>query len=246
MEFQLIRLDRVDSTNDYIRQFDRHGLVVVTEHQTAGRGRQGRSFQSVPGKGLYFSLLLKPRVRAEQVFSITPVAAQAVCDGIEAVTGCRPAIKWINDLIMGDRKICGILTELTLTPRGEVDRVILGVGINVNHEPEDFDEPLRCTAGSLAMATGKCWDREALLSAVLDALDRRLKAWQRGATDLEGYRADCLTLGRQVRVLRGGKSEAAFAEAVDDDFALVVRYADGGREHLSAGEVSVRGEYGYI
>lgn len=246
MERNIIRLNQVDSTNNYIRQFSRHGLVVVADSQTAGRGRQGRNFQSVPGKGLYFSMLLKPQVSVAQVFSLTPLAAQAVCDGIEQVTGHRPGIKWINDLILEGRKICGILTELNLTPEGEVDSIILGVGVNVNQTPEEFDEELRGKAGSLAMATGQSWDREALFTAILNALDLRLEHWLQGDADLEGYRADCLTLSREVWVLRGGKSEAAYAETVDDDFALVVRYPDGRRETLSSGEVSIRGEQGYI
>lgn len=246
MERSIIRLDRVDSTNNYIRQFSQHGLVVVADSQTDGRGRQGRSFQSVPGKGLYFSVLLKPQVSVAQVFSLTPVAAQAVCDGIQTLTGHRPGIKWINDLILEGRKICGILTELTLTSEGEVDSLILGVGVNVNQTLEEFDDQLRDKAGSLVMATGQSWDREALLEAVLNALDTRLEGWLQGDADLEGYRADCLTLGREVRVLRGGESRPAFAETVDDEFALVVRYPDGRREKLSSGEVFIRGREGYL
>lgn len=245
MEHRIIRLEQVDSTNNYIRQFSEDGLVVIADTQTAGRGRQGRSFQSAPKAGIYLSMLLKPKVSLDKLFHLTPIAAQAVCDGIETVTGQRPRIKWINDLLMDDRKICGILTELSLTGEGAVEQVILGIGINVNQCLEDFEASLRSIAGSIAMATGRTWDREALLAAVLQALDGRLEAWARDEVDLMGYRADCATLGRQVRVLRGGGERNAFAEDIDEDFALVVRYEDGSRERINSGEVSVRGLEGY-
>ena len=247
MAHTVIRLKEVASTNSYIRQYSEDGLVVVAEHQTAGRGRRGRTFQSVEGKGLYLSVLLnKPGLTIEQVFSLTPIAAQAVADAVEGISGVRPGIKWINDLILNEGKLCGILTELVLTERGKVSSVILGIGINLNQCREDFDAELRDKAISLAMATGRNWDREQMLEALLDALDRRLEEWLAGRLDLEGYRKDCITLGRDVVVLRGKERREARAEAVDDSFGLVVCYPDGRREVLSSGEVSVRGKNGYI
>lgn len=247
MAHTVIRLDRVDSTNSYIRQFSEDGLVVIADSQTAGRGRQGRSFQSEAGKGIYLSMLLKKTgLKLAQAFSLTPVAAQAVADAIEGVTGVRPGIKWINDLILDERKLCGILTELVLTPEGGVESIILGIGVNVTHTQTEFDEEIRDKAISLAMATGQSWDREALIDAILTALDARLEDWLMGKVDLDGYRRDCVTLGREVRVIRGSKCESAYAETIDDSFALVVRFADGRREHLSSGEVSIRGAHGYI
>lgn len=245
MEHRIIRVDSVPSTNDYIRQFSEGGTIVLADNQTAGRGRQGRDFQSVPGAGIYFSMLLKPNVGLEQVFSFTPIAAQAVCDAIERLTGVRPKIKWINDILMDGRKICGILTELMLTPDGSIDKVILGIGINVNQALEDFAPQLREIAGSIAMATGKRWNREELTTALIDTLDRRIADWEAGDVDVAGYRADCATLGREVKVLRGKNERTGYAENIADDFSLVVRWPDGTTEQISSGEVSVRGLAGY-
>lgn len=245
MEHTIIRVKSVPSTNDYIRQFSEGGTIVLADTQTAGRGRQGRGFQSVPGAGIYFSMLLKPKVDIEQVFSLTPVAAQGVCDAIERLTGVRPKIKWINDILMDGRKICGILTELMLAPDGRVDKVILGIGINVNQKLEDFDASLGDIAGSIAMATGKTWDKEVLTTALIDALDRRIADWEMGNTDVAGYCADCATLGREVSVIRGDCARTGYAETIADDFSLVVRWPDGTRAQISSGEVSVRGLAGY-
>ena len=174
--------------------------------------------------------------------------AVAVCNAVERVCGVRPGIKWPNDVILDGRKLCGILTELELEAETAALRhVVVGVGINLTQTAADFGPEVAPVAVSLAQALGRAPRRAEMAAAVLAALDELYAAFPaERAAWLERYRADCLTLGRTVRLLRAGEEEEAFAEAVDDAFALVVRRADGSREAVSSGEVSVRGLLGYV
>lgn len=247
---KLIFLDETGSTNDDLKRLAQEGVadgtVEIAERQTSGRGRLGRTFQSPAQKGLYLSVLLRPVMQAEKAINFTAVAAVAMCDALEQAIGVRPGIKWTNDLLMGGRKICGILTEMGADHQtGMVDYIVLGIGLNVNELEEEFAPELRSIAGSIAMATGRQWDRAPILGAVLNALDRVYGQWQEGRWSVDCYRADCTTIGKPVRVIRGDEVKYAVAEGVDDAFALVVRYEDGTREHVFTGEVTVRGQSGY-
>ena len=242
----------MDSTNNEIkrRAVDAvpDGLVVLAGEQTGGRGRRGRSFVSPAGKGLYLSALLRPDCPLEQVSALTAWTAVAVCDAVEELGGSRPGIKWPNDVILDGRKLCGILTELELEAETAALRyVVVGLGLNVSQTEADFGPEVAPVAVSLAQALGRAPRRAEAAGAVIAALDRMAADFpHRRAEWLERYRADCLTLGRPVRLLRAGGEEAAVAEAVDESFALVVRRPDGRRETVSSGEVSVRGLLGYV
>ena len=248
----LVCLETVDSTNNEVKRRAlagaADGLAVVAEQQTGGRGRRGRSFVSPAGQGLYLSVLLRPRCPLEEVSALTAWTAVAVCNAVERVCGVRPGIKWPNDVILDGRKLCGILTELELEAESAALRhVVVGVGINLTQTAADFGPEVAPVAVSLAQALGRAPRRAEMAAAVLAALDELYAAFPaERAAWLERYRADCLTLGRTVRLLRAGGEEEAFAEAVDDTFALVVRRADGSREAVSSGEVSVRGLLGYV
>ena len=247
----LICLEEVDSTNNYLKRLAMEGgadgTVAVADAQSAGRGRLGRSFQSPPGTGIYISFLFRPRMEPAKAVNLTAIAAVAICDAIEAACGLRPQIKWTNDLVLEGRKICGILTEMSVEGEtGMLQYIVLGIGVNVNQTLEDFPEELRSIAGSVAMAAGGLQDRGRIAAEIINAVDKMYRDWQNGVWSVERYRADCATLGKQVRVLRGAQSRSAFAEAIDDDFALVVRYEDGTRETVFSGEVSVRGLEGYL
>lgn len=249
---ELVVLEQVDSTNNEVKRRAlagaADGLAVVAEQQTGGRGRRGRSFVSPAGQGLYLSVLLRPRCPLEEVSTLTAWTAVAVCNAVERVCGVRPGIKWPNDVILDGRKLCGILTELELEAETAALRhVVVGVGINLTQTAADFGPEVAPVAVSLAQALGRAPRRAEMAAAVLAALDELYAAFPaERAAWLERYRADCLTLGRTVRLLRAGEEEEAFAEAVDDAFALVVRRADGSREAVSSGEVSVRGLLGYV
>ena len=248
----LMCVETIDSTNTEAKRQAMagapDGLVIVSEEQTGGRGRRGRSFQSPKGKGLYLTALLRPRLDPSQVADITAWVAVAVCDGIEAACGVRPQIKWTNDLVLNGKKLCGILTELGLeSESNDLDYLITGIGINVNHTPEDFDSEVRPIATSLAQELGHPVRRAQLAVEIIRALDRMYAQFPQNKQDyLERYRADCLTVGKQVQLITPASREEAFAVAIDDDFRLVVEYPDGRRATLSAGEVSVRGMYGYV
>ena len=241
----------IDSTNSYLKREAMtgapHGLCAVADTQTAGRGRSGRAFLSAPNCGIYLSILLRPKCPPAACATLTAHAAVAVCQAIQSTCAASPEIKWTNDILLGGKKICGILTELSLEGEtGAVDSVVIGIGINVNNRSADFPPELDGIAGSIRMATGTVADRAALAAAVIRELDAMTEAWSSDPRAwLEPYRALCLTTGKDVRILRGDTETTAFAEAVTDDFALLVRYPDGSREALTGGEVSVRGLLGY-
>ncbi len=211
------------------------GLVVVAEHQTAGRGRLGRTWSAEPGSALLVSVLLRPPLPVDEVTVVLMAAGLAACDGVEAAAGFRPKLKWPNDLVAGDGKLAGLLTESTGDPE---PAVVLGLGLNVTAGayPGDLEQP----ATSCEEAAGHPVDRADLLVALLRALESRYPAvlapGGRAAT-LEAYRADSATLGRRVRVeLTGGEALEGEATAVADDGRLVV--VDRAGEHfVSVGDV---------
>lgn len=246
----LLRLDCVDSTNAEVKrqaaQNAPDGLVVTARRQTAGRGRAGRSFHSPEGCGLYLSALLRPQLPPDAAAHITAWTAVAVCDAIFSVCGVRPQIKWINDLILNEKKLCGILTELLLRD-GRPEGLVVGIGINVNHRPEDFPPELRATATSLSTELGHAVDMEELTRALIVALDRLYADFPAQKDDyLNRYRAQCLTVGRPVRLITPAQTREAIALDIDEDFRLLVELPDGTREAVGAGEASVRGRNGYL
>ncbi|MDO5401140.1 MAG: biotin--[acetyl-CoA-carboxylase] ligase [Eubacteriales bacterium] len=241
----------LDSTNDRLVQLARqgapHGTVLLADRQTGGRGRLGRSFDSPAGMGIYMSILLRPDCGPGELMHLTCATGVAMCDALEKVTGLRPGIKWTNDLVLGKRKLAGILTQLSLTPQGQVDWAIVGVGVNCLQAPADFSPAIQATAGSLAMALGHGVDRGAVAAAMMEGfwslsdslLTRRPELLAR-------YRRDCITIGQDVSLVRGPEVRHGHALDVDDQGALVVEFEDGTREAVNAGEVSVRGMYGYV
>ena len=249
---KLLCLDTVDSTNTECKRRAmagaEEGLVVISDEQTGGRGRLGRTFQSPKGCGLYLSALLRPALPPREVEDFTAWVAVAVCDGIEAACGVRPQIKWTNDIILGGRKLVGILTELGLESESNaLEYLIPGIGINVNHTPGDFTPEIRDMATSLLQQLGHPVRRTGLAVELIRALDRMYAGFPENKAEyLEKYRAGCITPGNQVQLITPAAREEAFAVAIDDDFRLVVEYPDGRRAALSAGEVSVRGMYGYV
>lgn len=223
------------------------GTAVLADCQTAGRGRRGRSFQSPAGKGLFFSILWRPDCAPEELLPLTALSAVAVCRAIQRVTGVRPQIKWPNDLVLGGRKLAGILTEMSLEGEsGHVSHVVVGIGINVHQQPEDFAGEVADIATSLDLSLDGRVCRAQLAAALLEEMDylRRevLFAPERWLAD---YRAACLNIGRTVCLLRGDTRETVQALRIDEQYGLVVRHEDGTEETVRSGEVSVRGLYGY-
>lgn len=244
-------LPEVDSTNDRLKilaaQGTPHGTAVITDHQTGGHGRRGRSFLSPPGVGIYLSMLLRPECPPADLMHLTCAVGVAMCDAIEKAAGFHPGIKWTNDLVCARRKLGGILTELRLDKSGNVDYAIIGIGINCCQQESDFPEEIRTVAGSLSMVTGAPVDRARLAAAELEAL-REMSAGliSRKSEIMAQYRKDCITLGQEVSLVRGEEVRHGLAQDIDGDGALVVRFPDGHTEAVNSGEVSVRGMYGYV
>ena len=245
----IIRLDTVDSTNTYAKQLAKqgapHGTVILADHQTVGRGRLGRSFSSPAGMGIYCSVILRPECRPQALLHLTAMMAEAARRAIAESTGLSPDIKWVNDLVLNGKKICGILTELEATLE-KTDFVVVGVGINCRQAKEDFPPELRETAASLSQAAGRPIDSEAVAAELIrqiflasEALLTAPEPW------MEAYRSHCITLHREVQILGGETVRRGYAEDMDSSGALLIRLADGSLETVASGEVSVRGLYGY-
>lgn len=244
--------ESIDSTNAECTRLSRegatHGTVVVADMQTAGRGRRGRSWESPAGDNLYFSLLLKPKLVPEKAPMLTLVMAVAVAWAIRQITGQNADIKWPNDLVMQGRKVCGILTEMRME-QTRIDHVVIGVGINVRDR--SFSEDLKDKATSLeaACSTETPISRKKLLEAVLKNFEGLYDEFV-AAGDLtaiqDTYNSLLVNRNREVTVLDPQGSYNGIARGITSTGELIVELPDGSRREVFAGEVSVRGIYGYV
>ncbi|MBQ1376567.1 MAG: biotin--[Lachnospiraceae bacterium] len=231
--------ETIDSTNTEARRIaGKEGIkpvLIAASSQSAGRGRMGRSFYSPENTGLYMTLLY-PCKDARNLLSVTSKTAVAVLKGIEAVKpDIHPEIKWVNDLYLNGRKICGILAESVLDPEEQtVKGVIVGIGINLS--TEDFPEDIRETAGSLGDAS---IDRNRLASSVTGFLLEELENLE-DRSYLELYRERSCVIGKEIVFIEDGLKKNACAESINDDAGLVVRLENGDLVTLSSGEISVR------
>lgn len=229
---ELLLLDETDSTNDRAKELARagapHGAAVLARRQTAGRGRMGRSFLSPEG-GLYLSAVLRPELPPDRWPLVTPLAAVAVCRAVERETGVSCAVKWVNDLLLGGKKLCGILCE------SAGGAVVCGVGLNLRPPPGGWPPELRDLATALPVPV----DRAALARAVLHEL-LTLCAALPDTGFLDEYRARSAVPGKAVTVRDPNGDYDAVAEGIDDRAGLVVALPDGTRRTLRAGEISIR------
>ena len=217
------------------------GLCLIAGEQTAGRGRLGRSFYSPRDSGLYMSLLLRPEMQAADATCITACAAVAAAEAIESLAPVDAQIKWVNDIFVNGRKVCGILTEAALDcESGRINYLIVGIGINTHVPKTDYPEELKGVAGP-AFGTEQIPElRCRLAAAVLDRLtgyyeNLLKKDW------FEEYKRRSLVLGKPVMILSAGREpEPATALDIDRDFALIVRTETGEIRRLNSGEVSIR------
>jgi BirA family transcriptional regulator, biotin operon repressor / biotin---[acetyl-CoA-carboxylase] ligase len=234
--------EQTTSTNDVAEKLARDGVkegaVVFAESQTKGRGRLGRKWLSPTRKGLWFSVLLRPDLHPQETTQLTVISATALRRAIKTVTGLSAEIKWPNDVLLGGKKVAGILTEMS----AELDRVrhvILGIGVDANQAAEEFPAELRKTATSLKMASGREISRAELAVEILRELDRdyaRIRAGKFSEVADE-WEAACATIGRNVTVHVGERHFRGHAESLDDDGALRIRTEHGHLERVIGGDV---------
>lgn len=237
-----------DSTNlrakELVRDGAEHGTVVVADSQTAGRGRRGRIWESEDTGALYMSLILRPKCQPESVSAITLVAALAVSEAISKLTGMECRIKWPNDIVCEGKKVCGILTEMSLNGRS-IESVIVGIGVNVNNTC--FSDELQEKATSLHILSHRRWKKEDIEKEILVQLEYYYTIFSRtwDMRDLtEVYHDRLLNRNKQVQVLEEN-SYTGMAFGIDMTGALLVQTENGIRK-VAHGEVSVRGLYGYV
>ena len=232
------------STNDIVEKLARdgvkEGVVVFAESQTRGRGRLGRKWVSPARQGLWFSVLLRPRLQPQEVTRITIAAAIALVRALDSTAGVRAEVKWPNDILLRGKKVAGVLTEMS-AELDSVKQVILGIGVDVNQSAGDFPAELRRLATSLRLETGRSLLRAELATAILRELDRdyaRLADGQFEAVADE-WEARCTTLGREVIIQVGDRRLQGRAESLDTDGALLLRTQHGHLERIIGGDVSV-------
>lgn len=238
----LLWLKTVDSTNTFLKkaaaQGAAHKTVVIADCQSAGRGRMGRVFQSTAGQGIYLSLLLRPDVPPEELLAVTGMAAVAVCRAIRRCCHAPVRIKWVNDILLHGRKLCGILAESVIV--GDRICLVIGVGINVSQTREDFTPEVARLATSLAME-GYTLSREALSAALVEELFRLADEMVDIKTNwIDEYRAACVNPGREARLVWSETEETVQVLDVDGRFGLVVRRENGAVDVIRTGEVSLR------
>ncbi len=239
---ELIVFDELDSTNRYLKELAEdgapEGTVVIADAQRKGRGRLGRSFFSPEGTGIYMSVLLRPEIELEQSVRITSMAAVAVAEAVEAVSGLSAQIKWVNDIFINKKKTCGILVEAGIDAQAQkLKYAVLGIGINVGRM--EFPKELESIATSISNECGMPVSREILVAETVKHLFQWYPSIQDGSFLAESKRRSVL-LGKEIRV---HNHDGSFyeAEAVDlDDMGHLVIERDGKREFLNSGEVSVR------
>lgn len=233
------------STNDLVEKMARdgaqEGIAVFAEKQTAGKGRLGRVWESPAEKGLWFSVLLRPRLRPVEAGRLTIGFSNAIAQCLRNAHGVDARIKWPNDIHVNGRKLCGILTEMS----AEIDSlryVALGIGINVNLQHQDFPPELRSSATSLQIEGNGAVDRPALAASLLEALETdypRILGPEFAEVRQEWARL-CETIGQNVEVFCGQRSVAGLAESVDEDGGLMIRGPYGNLERVLGGDVTTK------
>ncbi len=217
------------------------GHCVLADRQSAGRGRLSRRWESPGGLGLYVSIVLRPPVPVAQAPFLTVVAGVAVCDALSETAAVSPGLKWPNDVLLDGRKVAGILSELAASGSA-IRHVVVGIGINLNHRSEDFPEELQPLAGSLFLATGRPFPRDAVAAALFNHFDRLYALFCAGERRVlvEAARQRSVVLGRRVALIDGKERWEGHAVDLDEDGALLVRDAAGVVRCVHAGDVSLR------
>jgi len=240
----VVYYDCVDSTNTMLKKMAEsgaaEGTVIVAAEQTSGRGRLGRNFSSQKGTGVYFSILLRPDMKPSDALLITTCAAVATAKSIEKNTDKMTSIKWVNDIYIRDRKVCGILTEASFDLEcGKLSYAVLGIGINMYFPENSLPEDIKEIAGAVF---DKQPDGDSVSKIVADVINIFFEEYKVlvGKHFLFDYCSRSYLDGKEINVIKPDGVREAVAIDIDDDFRLHVKYPDGSEEYLSSGEVSTK------
>lgn len=242
--------DTIDSTNNEVkRQAEngaKQGLLVIAEEQTLGRGRRGRNWTSPKGQGIWMSFLIKPDILPTDASMLTLVAALAMTSALRDVANINAEIKWPNDIVANGKKLCGILTEMS-TETDAVNYVVVGVGVNVN--TDGFPEDIAATASSVFLETGEKVSRSRIVAEFGQNFERYYKIFLQNC-DLselvDEYNSYLVNTGREIYVIEGQNKTVMRALGINERGELLAIAEDGTVKSIIAGEVSVRGIYGYV
>lgn len=241
-DVNIVILESVDSTNAYLKSNAdsfQNNTLIIAKKQTAGHGRYERTFYSPENSGIYMSLLLKSPIPAEKSILITTAAAVAVAKTCEKLSGKKALIKWVNDIYINERKVCGILTEGALSNDNKnLKFAVLGIGINAYTPEKDFDEEIKDIAGSVFDKI-KENGRNQIIAEILNEFYKYFENLD-SKSFLKEYKDKSFILGRDIKVIKSGETFFAKALDIDNNFHLVVQYETGEKEALSSGEISIK------
>jgi BirA family biotin operon repressor/biotin-[acetyl-CoA-carboxylase] ligase len=243
---RIVYLESVGSTNDEIKREAaagaEEGLVIIAEEQYSGRGRKGRSWATSKGESIAASILLRPELSPEHAFSITPVLALSIVQGLEKEAGIKAGIKWPNDIVLDNKKLCGILTEMN----AEMDRInfiVVGMGMNINQP--SFPSDISDIATSLRVHSGEAFSRKKIIAGILNCFEENYETYKKDRLKpmiplLKEY---SVVIGKHIRLVSPDSVREGTAVDMDEQGGLIVRLDNGETIMVISGDVSVRGLY---
>lgn len=246
---EVLYFESINSTNSYGKEKAdslESGTVILSEEQLEGRGRRGKEWESSKGTGIWMSLVLKPDIQPTEGVKMTQIAAASVCKAIRKVTGLNALIKWPNDIVVNGKKVCGILTEMA-GELNEISYIVIGIGINAN--TVEFSEDLKEKATSLYIEGNKKVDRKEIVIKILEEFEELYNLFIKELNlehTLEIVKKYSAVLGKEIRIIQGKKEKRAKAIEIDNEGMLVIETDNGNIEPISSGEISIRGQNGYI
>ncbi len=231
----------IDSTNSFAKSLAQlgaeHGTTVISEVQTQGRGRMGRSFYSPLGMGIYMSIIIRPKLSVEHSLLITSCAAVAVAEAVEKVAGIECSIKWVNDIYSGDKKLCGILTEASVNvEQGGLEYAVVGIGLNVQNV--SFPKNVSDIATSIKLETDETVSRSVLTAEILNCLEERLDNIMNSGFITE-YRKRSNVIGKRIEITQGENVSRAECTDIDEYGRLLVKCDNGDEKALSSGTIRI-------
>ncbi len=245
-------LEEVDSTNLYAKRIAESdfedGMIIIAEEQLKGKGRIGRVWASPKGKGIWMTIMLKPKINPADAAKITLLAACAVCRAIEEISGVYAKIKWPNDIVLNGKKLCGILTEMS-AELDEINYLIVGIGVNANIDLGDFPKELQATATSIKIEKGSSVVRKELTAAIINNFENYYKTFlEKGSIKeyINEYKEKSAVLGNEVIVTSSSLEQRGTVVDISEEGQLLLKVEDGSIKEIISGEVSVRGLKGYI